>query len=887
MEPRTSFVGRERELATLDGLVRGTQLVTLTGPGGIGKTRLASRMAERLRDEAVDGVFVVELAEVAAGASVAVVEERLLSALDRPSMEVAAAWLADATALIVLDNCEHLLDAAASLVESVLAAGPEVRIVATSRAPIEVDGEHVLVVEPLPPGDGARLLRDRAAAAGADLRAGHDADEELADLSEALDGMPLAVELAATRLRSMAPADVSADLASSAALLQRNRATDARHRSIRDTVTWSYDLLDPSLQELFRAVAVFPGWFRLDDVVTLLDAEPVDRVEVIDGLDRLVSQSLVQSSASDGRARYRLLVPIRHLALDALRVAGDEARLEQRMLDVLTARAIDLAARGTDSFGDEVMGEVFETAFEFRAAARRCIEIDDTPDRAFALYLPSYGVVHHRDVAAVARLGEDLLGRWPEPDWPLAAEVRAISATGHLGMADHDRLHERVAEVHTIAPPPSLAAVVAERAVALAAMNRADFDVAEQRAARGAEWASQLGLDAFRIELDSHRGGVLDALGRVDEAHEVLATALAESRAAGDTVVEVATLALLADHHLDSDADACRRYCAELDEILADYHQLDSSWSGDISRGFLHLREDDPVGAMAAMQRALLSASAAGDRRDTWRAVRGVAVIAVLGTDAVDAGSALLHAVESNPEAPPIGDTRREAVIEAQNRTAGFAGPLPADPVRAARALAAEVLSGSREPAAAATMTATGSGEARWVVTNAGATVTWVGEEVHVRPMKGLRDLAQLLRAPGRDVHALELMGSSIDEAGTGPTVDAEARRRYEDRLRELQSDIHRAEDDNDIGRLDALQAEFDAIVNELTQGLGLGGRDRPAGASAEKARQAVAWRIRSAIKRIEAEHPACGRHLRRSVKLGAFCRYDPEVDPGWIVEAG
>lgn len=491
MEPRTTFVGRERELAALDSLVRSTQLVTLTGPGGIGKTRLASRLADRLRDEAADGVFFVELAEVAPGAAVDVVEERLLSALDRPSMAVATTWLAEATSLIVLDNCEHVLDAAAAVIDSILAAAPEVRIVATSRAPIEIDGEHVLVVDPLSPGDGARLLRDRAAAAGADLGAGPAADEELAELSAALDGLPLAVELAATRLRSMAPAEVSAGIAQGAGLLQRSRAPDARHRSILDAVSWSYDLLDEGLQELFRAIAVFPGWFRLDDVVELLDAAPTGRVEVIDGLDRLVSQSLLQSSTADGRTRYRLLVPIRHLALDRLRSAGDGDRLEQRMLDLLAARAADLAARGMASFGDDIMTEVFETAFEFRAAARRCIEIDESPDRAFVLYLPSYGVVHHRDVAAVARLGEDLLGRWPETDVPLAAEVRAISATGHLGMADHARLHQRADEVHSIAPPPTLAGLVAERAVALAAMNRADFEQAEQGTARAASWARE------------------------------------------------------------------------------------------------------------------------------------------------------------------------------------------------------------------------------------------------------------------------------------------------------------------------------------------------------------------------------------------------------------
>ena len=162
--------------------------------------------------------------------------------------------------------------------------------------------------------------------------------------------------------------------------------------------------------------------------------------------------------------------------------------------------------------------------------------------------------------------------------------------------------------------------------------------------------------------------------------------------------------------------------------------------------------------------------------------------------------------------------------------------------------------------------------------------ITWGDSSHDFRPMKGLSDLARLLAFAGREIHVLELMGSSLDEADVGPVIDATARRECEARLRELQEDIHRAEDGNNIGRLEALQDEFDAVVSALSEGLSLGGRDRRPGASSEKARQAVSWRLRAAIKRIEAELPSCGRHLRNSIKTGAFCRYEPEIDPGWVV---
>jgi hypothetical protein len=151
-----------------------------------------------------------------------------------------------------------------------------------------------------------------------------------------------------------------------------------------------------------------------------------------------------------------------------------------------------------------------------------------------------------------------------------------------------------------------------------------------------------------------------------------------------------------------------------------------------------------------------------------------------------------------------------------------------------------------------------------------------------VRTGKGMDDLAALLRAPGREVHCLELMGTAVDERGTGEVIDATARRAYEQRVRDLQRELDEAEDDNDRGRAERARVELDAVVDELTAALGLGHRTRTAGGAAERARSAVTQRVRGTIRRIDKVHPPLGRHLRASVRTGTFCSYAPEDPVRW-----
>ncbi|MEM7325247.1 MAG: hypothetical protein AAF531_19310 [Actinomycetota bacterium] len=882
MEPRTSFVGRDRELAVVERQVRATRLVTLTGAGGIGKTRLALRVSEILREDAIDGVVVVELARLPPDAAVEVVEERVVAALGSSTVEAVREWARHATALIVFDNCEHVVEAAAAVVESLVADAPELRVLATSRVPFGLPDEYVLVLEPLHQPAAVQLLRERATAAGATMPPGADADLER--LANRLDGLPLALELAATRLRSLSPAEVEQGIANSARLLQQERTTFGRHRSMDEAVLWSYELLDPELQRFFRGLAVFPSRFGLDDVVETLGDGERSRTEVADLLDRLVARSLV-SVVSVGHRRYRLLEPVRQPALEWLEASGEADEVEQRWISRLVTVANDIIIRGlTGAWTDEVMDMVFDVSADLRAAVRRCMEIDDGPDRAFTLYIPSWAVVHHREVMPVAQVGDELLQRWPEPGaqwWP---EVAAIAATAQLGTGDLDRVDTLVDAVLAAQTEPSVATVVALRAKALALAVGGSFDEGYETATEASRLAGELGLDAFRVELDSHRGGILTQQGLRSDAERVLLQALEESRAGGSILVELATLHLLADHHVDENAERCRAYLVAIDERLPPDSTVDTSWARRFTAAQLAIHEGDATAAARHLEDGLRLALVAGDQRDVWRAIRIVGLAAALVGDRLEPAARLLAAADAEPSTPTPGEVGRERYEQAM----ALVGPLAAEPAADPLALAYDLIGIMKsKPVGQATpddVTAVAA-RPRLQLNDRGATVAWGGTTVELRAMKGLRDLARLIEVPGREIHVLELMGASVAESDLGPVLDGQARRQYEDRLRELQAEIHEAEDANDLGRLESTQDEFDAVVAALGEGLGLGGKDRRPGATAEKARQAVSWRLRAAIKRMESVLPDCGRHLRHSIQTGAFCRYEPETDPGWVVE--
>ncbi|MFN8592535.1 MAG: AAA family ATPase [Thermomicrobiales bacterium] len=279
--PRTALIGRERELALARRLLLedAAPLLTFTGPGGVGKTRLAIALAADLADRFADGVVFVDLGPLV---DPALVPAAIAAALEvtagegRSLIEAIIAYLRPRQLLLVLDNCEHLLAAAASQAPALLAACPAVQVLATSRAPLHVHGEHVLRIEPLGSADdegaaddagnpAVRLFIVRARAANPEFAPDAETIAAIGDICRRVDGLPLAIELAAARTAMVPPAELLARLEQRLPLLTGGpRDAPTRQRTLRDTIAWSYDLLDPESRWHFRRLSVFVGGFTLD-----------------------------------------------------------------------------------------------------------------------------------------------------------------------------------------------------------------------------------------------------------------------------------------------------------------------------------------------------------------------------------------------------------------------------------------------------------------------------------------------------------------------------------------------------------------------------------------------------------------------------------------------
>jgi predicted ATPase/DNA-binding SARP family transcriptional activator len=344
--PVTSFVGRDADLAAVTGLLGRARLVTLHGPGGVGKTRLALEVAVRTGGSYRNGVCFCDLAAVSephvvrALATAAGLSERAFQRLDDQLVE----QLAGRHVLVVLDNCEHVAQAAAVLTERLLKETRNVTLLATSRERLEVDGEHVWQVRPLPvSGLGApavRLFLDRARAADPAAVPQDSEVEAVAALCTRLDGLPLAIELAAARLPGTTVSELVGNLRDRFGLLTVGRRADSRHRSLRAVVDWSYEQLTPEQQDLFGQLAVFHGSFDTAAAHAIADRHD-DPADVTHLLLYLVDRSLVTAELDGGTTRYRLL--------ETLRSYGLERLADQGRLDAARARharwAADLVAR--------------------------------------------------------------------------------------------------------------------------------------------------------------------------------------------------------------------------------------------------------------------------------------------------------------------------------------------------------------------------------------------------------------------------------------------------------------------------------------------------------------------------------------------------------------
>jgi predicted ATPase/class 3 adenylate cyclase len=342
----TSLVGRQALIAELASLLEHEPIVTLTGVGGVGKTRLAVEVGAEVLPRYPDGVGVVELAPLAHDEMVLQTIADVLGVAaqtSEPLVTTLLGRLRSKRLLIVIDNCEHVLDPVARFVDRLTSTASDVRVLATSREPLGVSAERVRAVPPLVNGtEATELFFERAQHAGAVIE-GPEQVAAVGEICARLDGIPLAIELAAARARMMAPTQIAERLGQRFRLLTGGgRTAVERHRTLQATVSWSYELLDDTERLVFERLSTFAGSFALDAAEMVAAGGEIEEFEVLDALGHLVDKSMVLAEVGPGGLRYRLLETLRQFAADRLAASADAVDVQDRHASYFRGRALRL-----------------------------------------------------------------------------------------------------------------------------------------------------------------------------------------------------------------------------------------------------------------------------------------------------------------------------------------------------------------------------------------------------------------------------------------------------------------------------------------------------------------------------------------------------------------
>jgi non-specific serine/threonine protein kinase len=866
--PGTTFVGRERELDALRDVLGRDRLLTLHGAGGAGKTRLAVELVRR----SGGAVAFADLAPLARDAPLWPELARLLGVREEPGLTLPDAVVRAAAPdlLLILDNCEHVRDGARDVAMRLLAERADVTIVATSREPLGHDAERVFPVPPLRERDATDLFADRAARALPGFTLSAKDVGAVERIGSRLDGMPLAIELAAARVTVLGPVEIAERLDDRFRLLARDDpALPSRQRTLRALVDWSYELLMPAEQQLLAQLAVFAGGFEVDAAEAVCRADG----EIIDLLGRLVDKALVARGERDGRARLRLHETIREYAAERL---DDTESVSARHLDWCRAMITeaDDALTGSTSIAwpDRARAELdnVRKAEEWGLAAGRSAEALDLAWRS-ANFMQLWG----RADECAGWLARGLEATSDAP--PSVDRARALVRAGDMFASSGRWSRAREYFEGSLALGTELGDP-ARRAIALLSLAEADC---AQGALEPARRAAEEGLRTIRATGDRERTRwLVEMLGIIDLAAGDAATARERFEASRDEAVALGKESLLAVTTQllgEAEREAGDRVGARmhLEEALA----LATRHGERIAEGEALLSLGRLDGDESRLAAALRVAEHAGVRPLALNCLDALAQARAERGDA-RAAAALLGAVTAFRETlatPP--EPREHARLD--RLRARLEQALGAEPFAAAfgagraRAWPEAVADALRAPAAAppvGQVVLRREGDV-WAITSG-------GRQVRLRDSKGLQYLATLIAAPGHDHHVLELAGSALDEPAPAALDDA-ARAAYRHRLAELEEEIDEAERFADPERVARLHGERDALYGELRSAIGLGGRPR-AGGSAERARKAVTNRLRDAVARIEREDAELAAHLRASVHTGIVCAYRPEPHSTW-----
>ena len=429
----TSFIGRESELAELETALKGHRLLTLTGVGGVGKTRLALELAGRSVINFPDGVWVIELAQVGDPSAVPEAVAAVLGIIQQPGLSLAdsvARTLEGRSRLLVFDNCEHVLDAAADMIETIFEHSTTVKILATSREGLRLRDEQLWPVPSLNVHTGADsaaatlfVERAQAVSPGISLAAPGEA-EVVVEICRRLDGIPLGIELAASRMLSMSVTEVRDRLDDRFRLLVGSRRGLERHQTLRHAVEWSYDLLDEAEKTLLASCSVFAGGFDLQAACAVAGSD--DDFATLDLLDSLVRKSLLAVDTSSGRGRFSMLETIRQFAEEQLARAGAADAARSAHARYFGGREVDVLALWDGPRQREAYEWFNVELANLRAAFRWAADRDDL------------------DTAAAIAFYAPLLGNWTERYEPITWAEELIEPTKTVG-------HPRLAQLYVMA----------------------------------------------------------------------------------------------------------------------------------------------------------------------------------------------------------------------------------------------------------------------------------------------------------------------------------------------------------------------------------------------------------------------------------------------------
>jgi predicted ATPase/class 3 adenylate cyclase/DNA-binding NarL/FixJ family response regulator len=578
----TSFIGRGAQIDNVATLLADNRIVTLTGAGGCGKTRLAAQVAARLASTFPEGVWWLDLAPLTHSAVLPVAVARALSLPDqqaRSTMDTLIGFVGHRQMLIVLDNCEHLLEATASLVAELLAACPVLKLLTTTREPIGVPGEVTFVVPSLSLADEAiELFAERARRVRPDFSVTDDNAATVTDICRRLDGMPLAIELAAARVRALSLDEIVGGLHDRFRLLTGGARTAVRRQqTLRASVDWSHALLTEAERVLFRRLSVFLGGFDLDAAHAVAASADIARYQLLDQLTLLVDKSLVVAESSSGPTRYRLLETVRQYALEKLGESGEPDDVRSRHRDYYTSMAAELDALSRDDH-------------QLRVAQAET-EIDNLRG-AFAWSCETSNFDHALQLASSLQPLWLSGGRFLEgSDWfdsilaeddgqnielPLAVRARAFADRAMLDglRSGHDRMMDQARRAVAISRELDDPALVVRALVACGSLVVFSFDIAQQYFHEAILIARELG----------NHWGLCQALGWLSSAALI----------AGDAIT----------------ARTAAREGRDLADVVGDrFVSRQCRWALAVG----HLMEGDLVGAIEELREVIAAAEAAHD----------------------------------------------------------------------------------------------------------------------------------------------------------------------------------------------------------------------------------------------------------------------------------